>query len=187
MKNILVATTGSIGAKDTVAICALLKQRFHVRLIASQSSLPFFDVDEARAVCDVYTDDSEWYSWKKRGDAILHIQLREWADAYLIAPLTANTLAKMATGVCDNLVTTTFRAWRLSERPVIVAPSMNKYMWENPITQQQLILLRSWGVHEIAHRVKLLAGGDFGPAALARPESIFEYMCGRFDNTLEAR
>lgn len=63
----------------------------------------------------VLTDDHEWSSWSQRGDPVLHIELRKWADICLIAPLSANTLAKIANGLADNLLTSTLRAWDFSK------------------------------------------------------------------------
>ncbi len=71
-------------------------------------------------------DESEW---KEIGDPVLHIETRKWAEMFLIAPLGANSLAKMASGQCDNLLTNIFRAWNFKRNPVIVAPAMNTEMY----------------------------------------------------------
>lgn len=81
----------------------------------------------------VLRDDDEWSCWNKREDPVLHIELRKWADVFLVAPLSANTLAKMANGLCDNLLTCVARAWDF-KRPLLVAPAMNTLMWESPFT-----------------------------------------------------
>lgn len=181
MKNVLLATTGSIGAKDTVELCGLLSERYNVRLVPSTRSMSFFDLASAEAVCPVYTDEREWDGWKRRGDSIMHIDLRNWADIFLVAPLTANTLAKFASGISDNLVSTIFRAWKMYEKPVVVAPSMNKYMWDHPITSGQLAQLSSWQVRIIPPRVEWLAGGDFGSAALPTLQAIVDALSGYVD------
>ena len=72
-----------------------------------------------------------------RGDAVKHIELRKWADLFLIAPLDANTLAKLAVGLCDNCLTCVWRAWDLA-RPVVLAPAMNTLMWQHPFTRRHL-------------------------------------------------
>ncbi|WP_459906653.1 flavoprotein [Caballeronia sp. HLA56] len=172
MKKILVGVTGSIGSKDAMLLFDQLCGRFAVRLLASMPSLAFFDVEQVKTICEVHTDESEWYTWKRREDRVLHIELRKWADILLVAPTTANTLSKFANGLCDNLLTTVFRAWQFREKPILVAPSMNKYMWEHLCTQEHLEKLRSWNDRIIEPRVKLLAGGDFGPAALADVPTI---------------
>ena len=126
-------------------------------------------------------NEREWYTWTKKGDGILHIELRNWADVMVIAPLTANTLAKITSGICDNLLTTVFRAWKCLERPILVAPSMNRYMWDHPLTKNQLDILESWSIKIIKPRSKLSAGGDFGPAARAKAKTI----CAELGGSLE--
>lgn len=88
----------------------------------------------------LYEDDEEWESWTSLGDDVLHIALRNWADIFLIAPLSANTLAKLANGICDNLLTSVVRAWGTKEKakPFLIAPAMNTAMWEHPLTYQQI-------------------------------------------------
>lgn len=98
----------------------------------------------------MHMDEEEWEQWKKRGDIVLHIELRKWADCLLIAPLSANTLAKISTGICDNLLTQVCRAWDMEihkagharvgllKKPIVACPSMNTMMWEHPITAKQL-------------------------------------------------
>jgi phosphopantothenoylcysteine decarboxylase len=95
--------------------------------------------------------------WKKRGDPVLHIELRKWAQCFLIAPLSANTLAKLSNGLCDNLLTLICRAWPMGKcekgesnsnklkKSIIICPSMNTYMWDHPITEIQLTTLKNWG------------------------------------------
>jgi phosphopantothenoylcysteine decarboxylase len=84
-------------------------------------------------------EDDEW-KWKKKGDPVLHITLKDWADVFVIAPLSANTLSKMVNGICDNLLTSIYRAWPM-DKPIIIAPAMNTDMWNHPITNEQLNLL----------------------------------------------
>jgi phosphopantothenoylcysteine decarboxylase len=99
---------------------------------------------------------------------VLHIELRKWADLFLIAPLDANTLAKVANGICDSCLTSVYRCWDLT-RPVVIAPAMNTLMWEHPVTdrnlkqlQQDCKILRICWPQE-----KLLACGDMGTGAMA--------------------
>lgn len=70
----------------------------------------------------------------------MHIELRKWADCLLIAPLSANTMAKISNGLCDNLLTNVARAWDYN-KPMILAPAMNTMMYENPITKKQITKL----------------------------------------------
>ena len=87
-------------------------------------------------------DSDEWPGRESgtryaRDDAVLHIELRKWADVFAIAPLDANTLAKLAVGLCDNCLTCVWRAWDLA-KPVVLAPAMNTLMWEHPFTRRHL-------------------------------------------------
>jgi phosphopantothenoylcysteine decarboxylase len=173
--NILLGCTGSIGAKDTFALSKALSADHQVKVITTESAKSFFDLAGIREAFEVLDDQSDWKVWRRRGDQVLHIELRNWADLLLIAPLTANTLSKITHGICDNLLTTVFRAW-VSARPILVAPSMNLHMWNHPLTGRQLALLAEWGVGVIEPRAKLLAGGDYGPAAQANIGAICEHV-----------
>lgn len=86
-----------------------------------------------------FRDEDEWASWTKREDNVLHIELRRLSHLLLIAPLTANTMAKVSHGMCDNLLTSVFRCWdikNIKSKPIIVAPAMNTMMYEHPFTDQ---------------------------------------------------
>lgn len=108
---------------------------------------------------------------KLRGDPVLHIELRKWADICLIAPLSANTLAKIANGLADNLLTSTLRAWDFS-KPICAAPAMNTYMWNHPVTLPQINLLETWGYTVIYPISKKLVCGDTGVGAMADIDSL---------------
>ncbi|KAJ2737794.1 Phosphopantothenoylcysteine decarboxylase, partial [Coemansia sp. BCRC 34301] len=113
----------------------------------------------------------EWSEWKKIGDPVLHIELRKWADICVVAPLDANTMAKVATGFCDNLLTCVLRAWDMA-KPRIVCPAMNPMMWEHPITDAQIGTLKMLGFRVISPIAKNLACGDIGMGAMAEPADI---------------
>ena len=90
----------------------------------------------------VILDEDEWPGRAAgdryaRGDAVRHVELRKWADLFLVAPLDANTLAKLAVGLCDNGLTCVWRAWDTA-RPVVLAPAMNTHMWQHPFTRRHL-------------------------------------------------
>ena len=116
------------------------------------------------------------------GDPVLHIELRDWADILVIAPLSAHTLAKIATGLCDDTLTSVVRAWDLGHgtsrppKPIVLAPAMNTAMWQHPLTQQQLQAIqafsRSNSVKVVAPMVKTLACGEVGVGALAQIDDI---------------
>ncbi|XP_007907630.1 phosphopantothenoylcysteine decarboxylase isoform X2 [Callorhinchus milii] len=111
--------------------------------------------------------------WKKKSDPVLHIDLRRWADLMVIAPLDANTLGKIACGICDNLLTCVVRAWDM-KRPLLFCPAMNTAMWEHPITATQIETLKCFGYIEIPCIAKKLACGDEGYGAMAEVCTIVE-------------
>lgn len=114
--------------------------------------------------------------WQKRDDPVLHIELSKWADILLVAPLDANTLAKMAGGICDNLLLCTTRAWDLN-KPLYFCPAMNTRMWEHPITAKHIETLKSWKHIEIPCIAKKLMCGDVGVGAMETPEKIYQTIC----------
>lgn len=137
MARILLGVTGSVAAIKLPELDAALSSAGHeVKLVATKAATYFFDPVPFRHRLSL--DDDEWPgSQYRRGDDILHIELRKWADLFLIAPLDANTLTKLSIGFCDNLLTCIWRAWDLA-RPVALAPAMNTLMWQHPLTKQHL-------------------------------------------------
>ncbi|XP_038623245.1 phosphopantothenoylcysteine decarboxylase isoform X2 [Tachyglossus aculeatus] len=111
--------------------------------------------------------------WKGRSDPVLHIDLRRWADLMVVAPLDANTLGKVASGICDNLLTCVIRAWD-RKKPLLFCPAMNTAMWEHPITAQQVKQLQDFGYTEIPCVAKRLVCGDEGLGAMAEVQTILE-------------
>jgi len=149
MTNVLLGVTGSVAAIRTPALCAALRAAGHsVKVVATASAEYFFDpatleADEFVRDADEWPGRSQGKRWV-RGEGVLHIELRRWADVLLIAPLDANTLAKLALGLSDNCLTCVHRAWS-PDRPVILAPAMNTLMWESRITARHLRTL--WSDH----------------------------------------
>ena len=152
MANVLLGVTGSVAATLTPALYEALSQAgYRVKVVATQAALYFFDpaalgpADAERPRRNpevVVLDEDEWPGRNaghqyRRGDRVLHIELRRWADALVIAPLDANTLAKLANGLADNCLTCVWRAWDRA-RPVVLAPAMNTLMWEHPLTARHL-------------------------------------------------
>jgi phosphopantothenoylcysteine decarboxylase len=170
--RVVVGCTGSVASVKVPAILGGLKERnADVQVIATEASLHFFSVDSLSV--PVHRDRDEWNAWKNLSDPVLHIELRRWADVMLIAPLDANTLAKISHGICDNLLTCTVRAWDMN-RPLLFCPAMNTYMWEHPFTAKQVATLEELGYRQIAPVVKQLACGDFGQGAMAEVETIID-------------
>jgi phosphopantothenoylcysteine decarboxylase len=152
MANVLLGVTGSVAAIKTPDLYAHLRRLGHqVKVVATQAALYFFDpaaldplprTPPQRNPNIVVVDEDEWPSREQggryqRGDDVLHIELRRWADLLLIAPLDANTLAKLVNGLADNCLTCIWRAWEPS-RPVLLAPAMNTLMWQHPLTSRHL-------------------------------------------------
>ena len=127
----------------------------------------------------VYTEVDEWpypdHIGYTKDDPVRHIELRKAASALLIAPISANTMAKMAYGLCDNLLTSVARAWDYT-RPVIVAPAMNTMMWHHPSTEEHLHKIKSWGAQVVPPVSKILACKDQGEGAMAQIDDILEML-----------
>lgn len=196
MARILLGVTGSVAASRTPALRTALDAQGHdVRIVATEASLYFFPAGDV-APSPLYRDRDEWPGDAyRRGDPVLHIELRKWADLLLVAPLDAHTLAKLAIGLSDNLLTCILRAWDF-ERPVALAPAMNTLMWRSPVTRrhlQQLLEDRGDGRGGVVSTVddaaevfarhapritlippilKVLACGDEGSGAMAEVPQI---------------
>lgn len=146
--NILLAGTGSVAAIKYWRLMMALQEFGEVKGILTEKAEFFARKSITQEVLDkdlpnlLVTEQDEW-KWNKIGDSIPHIDLKDWADILVIAPLSANTLAKMANGICDNLLTSIYRAWPIigdfaAEKPIVVAPAMNTNMWSHPVTKEHL-------------------------------------------------
>ena len=211
MARLLMGITGSVAAIKAPELVTALRGAGHeVRVVATRASLYFFDpaeIDRSEVKSDgspgdrwLFRDEDEWPGSRyRRGDEVLHIALRNWADLLVIAPLDANTLAKFALGISDNCLSCVFRAWDFS-KPVLLAPAMNTLMWESPVTRRHLgILLEDhaqdplptgWTLDEaplifaqyvpqivlIPPQAKRLACGDIGLGAMADVLEIAEVV-----------
>nr|XP_033776843.1 phosphopantothenoylcysteine decarboxylase isoform X1 [Geotrypetes seraphini] len=171
--HVLVGVTGSVAAlKLPLLLSSLLEiAGVDVQVVTTESAKHFYNAQEIPV--PLYSDSDEWQAWKQRTDPVLHIELRRWADLLLMAPLDANTLAKISSGICDNLLTCVVRAWDL-RRPVLFCPAMNTAMWEHPITAQQVAKLKEFGYTEIPCIQKRLVCGDEGYGAMAEVWTIVE-------------
>ncbi|MGL4553351.1 MAG: flavoprotein, partial [Gemmataceae bacterium] len=172
--RVLLGVTGSVAAVKTVPLMHGLRLAGHdVRIVATKAATYFFDPAPVRDV--VSLDADEWPGERyRRDDPVLHIELRRWADLLLIAPLDANTLAKLAAGLADNCLTCVYRAWEPA-RPVVLAPAMNTLMWEHPLTARHLRAVALDGVpppHVVGPVTKQLACGDTGNGAMAEVADI---------------
>ena len=161
--KILLVVTGSVAAIKAAELTQALQALGEVRVVLTRSAAHFCPVD-LPATC--YRDDDEWLLWRNRGDPVLHIALRNWADILVIAPVSAHCLAGLATGAANSLALCVARAWDRS-KPCLIAPAMNTHMWNHPITSTQLNLVVQWGATVIAPIEKKLACGDVGMGAMA--------------------
>jgi len=118
-------------------------------------------------LADIYQDKDEW-STNLNNREVLHIQMREKLDSIVVIPCSAHTLAKLANGLCDNLLTCVLRAWDFS-KPLLLFPTMNTRMWEHPFTQEHLKKLRSIGYRISLPEEGRLFCGDVGMGRLPMP------------------
>lgn len=171
-KNILVGVTGSIAAyKAAMLIRLLVKEGANVKVVMTKLAKEFITpltlatLSKNPILVDFFNpENGEWNS---------HVSLGEWADAYLIAPATANSIGKMCTGVADNLLITTYLSARC---PVFIAPAMDLDMYSHITTSANLKTLLSHGVHIIEPGSGELASGLIGKGRMAEPEEITDYL-----------
>lgn len=167
--RILWGLTASVAAIRAPLFAAELVQLGELRIVVTERTKHF--LAELSTAAPVYDDAAEWSAWSKLGDPVLHIELRRWAEVFLIAPLSADALAKICHGLADSLLLSVARAWDFS-KPMVVAPAMNTLMWDHPVTASQLDLLRTWGVRVVPPIEKRLACDDVGMGAMALPPTI---------------
>jgi len=187
--KILLAVTGGIAAyKACLIVTKAIRQGHQVRVMMTESATKFVSplTFSTLSTQKVYTDTFE------SGD-VDHVQLAQWADVVVVAPATANTIAKIAHGIGDNFVTTTLLAVP-NATPILIAPAMNTAMWENLVTQANIKKLRSYVRKEfltgdsylggdprfsfIDPVEKRLACGVSGVGALASINDIMSYIDG---------
>lgn len=173
-KTIVLCVTGGIAAyKAADLVSRLKKQQAEVVVLMTKSACEFITpmtlevLSGNRVISDMFDRDFPW--------EVEHIALAKRADVFVIAPCTANVLAKAAYGIADDMITTTLLATRA---PILIAPAMNTNMYENPVVQQNMEILRSRGVHFVAPVSGRLACGDTGSGKLADPADICEAICG---------
>ena len=169
-RTVLLGVTGSIAAYKAAELVRLfVKNGDDVHVVMTPAAgefvrpLTFQTLSRNPVEIDQFAAPAQWKPE--------HISLAECADLVVVAPATANTLAKMRFGITDNLLTATLLATRA---PIAVAPAMNTGMWENPATQENLAALKARGVRVIEPGEGELACGVSGKGRMAAPESIFE-------------
>jgi phosphopantothenoylcysteine decarboxylase / phosphopantothenate---cysteine ligase len=173
-KKILIGITGSIAAYKSIYLVRLLvKESAEVRVVMTPSAKDFVSkltlstLSKSPVLIDLF-DEQSWSN---------HVMLGRWADVMIIAPLSCNTLAKMAHGLCDNLLLAVYLS---ATCPVVVAPAMDEDMWRHPGTQENLGKLKSFGNKIIPVGSGELASGLYGEGRMAEPEDILKYLAEHF-------
>ena len=174
-KHIVVGISGGIAAyKIPELIRSLVKAGAEVRVTTTQNALQFVTeltlqtVSGSRVYSDVFAAINE--------HATEHISLPEWCDAMIVAPATANALAKMANGIADDALTTTIASC-IARKPVVVAPAMNDKMWENPATQKAVETIRGWkNIRVVEPAEGPLACGTCGKGRMPEIEELQEAL-----------
>ena len=171
--NLVLGVSGSISAYKAVDILRLFQKEGHeatVVLTANAQRLVtpalFETFAPGRVLCDM---------WQPRSDRLAHVRLAEECELLLIAPATANIIGKMAAGIADDLLSTLYLAF---PKRVVVAPAMNRFMYEHPAVVDNLALLRSRGVEVIEPETGALASGDEGRGRLPAAEAVYRACCG---------
>lgn len=179
-KKILLAITGSIAAyKTAFLVRSLVKSGAEVRVIATRSALDFVTPLTLSTLSNnpVYSE----YLKNEQGEWVNHVALGLWADVMVVAPATANTLAKMATGQCDNLVMAVYLSARCK---VMFAPAMDLDMYQHPTTKSNIDKLLSYGNLLIPPGTGPLASGLSGEGRMAEPEEIQAYIQSFFGSAM---
>ena len=171
-KTVVLGVTGGIAAYKIANLASMLvKQHANVRVIMTQNATNFITpttfetLTGKKCLVDTFDRNFEFQ--------VEHVSLAKQADIFMIAPATANVIAKVAHGLADDMLTTTFLACR---SPKYIVPAMNTQMYENPITQDNLNICRKYGMHVIEPASGYLACGDTGAGKMPEPETLFEYI-----------
>ena len=173
-KNILLGVTGGIAAYKMADVASLLvKQHADVHVVMTENATKFITAETFKVLTknkvyvDVFDEDTDDYT------NVPHISLGTGADCVLIAPATANVIGKLANGIADDMVTTSVLPARC---PILISPSMNVYMLENPIVQSNIEKLRSFGYQIIEPDSGHLACGYDGKGKLPQPDKLVEQV-----------
>lgn len=174
-RKILLGITGSIAAyKSILFVRLLIKNGASVKVVMTPAARDFVSpltlstLSKQEVSIELF-DEQAWAN---------HVMLGRWADLMIIAPLSCNTLAKMASGQCDNLLLATYLS---ATCPVWVAPAMDEDMWNHPITKQNLLALESFGNKVLPAEEGELASGLFGMGRMMEPEGLLQQLIDHFN------
>lgn len=175
-KKIVLGVTGGIAVYKAVDLVSRLRKAgCEVRVVMTDHAQQFVTPLTFKEISGNAVATSMWNANQEFN--VEHIALANWADAFLVAPATANILAKMACGIADDLLSTTLLA---AQAPIVVCPAMNTGMYQNPATQENIAKLQERGVTVMPPAVGHLACGTSGPGRLPEPQQIVEFMSAFF-------
>ena len=175
-KKIVLGVTGGIAVYKAVDLASRLRKAgCEVRVVMTDHAQQFVTPLTFKEISGNAVATSMWNANQEFN--VEHIALANWADAFLVAPATANILAKMACGIADDLLSTTLLA---AQAPIVVCPAMNTGMYQNPATQENIAKLQERGVTVMPPAVGHLACGTSGPGRLPEPQQIVEFMSAFF-------
>lgn len=190
-RNVLLCACGSSAADKIPELVERIVDAGHnVKLIPSTSAEKFFRdfgaerIDAKITHNDYYRDDDEWNFRYMEFDMPVrasHLALCDWADCVIVAPITCNTMGKVANGIADNLLTSVFVAWQYQKKPVILCPACNTNMWNNITTQNNVARLKTLGIDFIGPREGRLSNGRMGIGMMATPDQIMEALGEAFE------
>lgn len=171
-KTVVIGVTGSIAAYKIASLCSMLKKRgANTTVIMTKNALNFINpitfetLTGNKCLTDTFDRNFQY--------DVEHVELAKAADVFLIAPASANVIAKAACGIADDMLTTTFLA---STCEKIVSPAMNTRMYNNPITQDNMKKLEGYGIRVIKPATGYLACGDVGEGKMPEPEELLEHI-----------
>ena len=177
-KNILLIICGGISAYKSLEIIRLLKKSgSQVKTILTKSAKEFVtplsvsSLSQEKVYDDIFSADNE--------AEMDHISLSRWADAILVAPITANTISKVASGNAEDLASTVLLA---SNKQIFLAPAMNVRMWEHPSTKENIIKLKNFGYKFIGPEIGDMACGEYGEGKMTEPNEIKNALKNYFSN-----
>ena len=177
-KNILLIICGGISAYKSLEIIRLLKKSgSQVKTILTKSAKEFVtplsvsSLSQEKVYDDIFSADNE--------AEMDHISLSRWADAVLVAPITANTISKVASGNAEDLASTVLLA---SNKQIFLAPAMNVRMWEHPSTKENILKLKSFGYKIIGPEIGDMACGEYGEGKMTEPNEIVNTLKNYFSN-----
>ncbi|MGI5058756.1 flavoprotein [Treponema pectinovorum] len=172
-KTVILGVTGSIACYKSASLVSLLvKAHAQVHVIMTKNALNFITpiTFETLSCNKCFTDTFD----RNFDFDVKHVSLAKKADIFVIAPATANTIAKIAHGIADDMLTTTFLA---SSCKKIISPAMNTAMYENPVTQNNFDICRKFGIQILDAAKGRLACGDDGVGKMPEPDELFDVIC----------